>query len=124
VQGGADSNDNNEQASAQQEKGEESKADVPEQGQGTDNSESAEQEQKAGSAAQKDQDPAQQKNPEEEEKTEKQSEFQKVGDILEKWHKQRREILQANEEKDDKPAVDDMVCSSKYEGSGPLLTGV
>jgi midasin len=109
VQGGVDNQDTNDQAqSAQQETGEEVKADDAQQGQGTDQDQSLQQDQQVGQASAKDNDPSQEKN-REEKPSEQESTFRKVGDILEKWHRQRKEILNANEEDPDRPQVDNMV---------------
>ena len=61
---------------------------------------------------------AQDKNPDQEppqapqdKSTEEEKSFRKVGDILERWHRQRKQILDAGEDNDERPQVDDMVSS-------------
>jgi midasin len=109
VQGGADNQDKADQASAQQESGEESKSDDPQQGQGTENNESQTQNQEVGATSAQDTDPAQEQQQPQEKASEEEKTFRKVGDILEKWHRQRKQILDASEEDKDRPQLDNMV---------------
>jgi midasin len=109
VLGGADTQEKADQASAQQESGEESKSDDPQQGQGTEKNESQTQNQDVGAASAQDTDPAQEQQQPQEKASEEEKTFRKVGDILEKWHRQRKQILDASEEDKDRPQLDNMV---------------
>ncbi|KAI5781155.1 putative midasin [Geopyxis carbonaria] len=106
VEGGPDAQDTADAAaSAMQEQGEENQADAEKTGKGQTNDQSADQEQTAGEA---EQDASQaQQNAEREQQAAKEQQFQKVGDILEKWHRQRKEIISAQDEEERAP-VDDM----------------
>jgi len=109
TQGGADNKEKADQTSAQQENGEESKSDEPQQGQGTEKNESQRQDQEAGAASAQDKDPNQEPQKPQDKASEEEQTFQKVGDILEKWHRQRKQILNANEENTERPQLDNMV---------------
>ncbi|KAA8897801.1 hypothetical protein FN846DRAFT_910245 [Sphaerosporella brunnea] len=108
VQGGSDNQEKADQAFAQQESGEESKTDDPQQGQGTETNESTTQNQEVGAASALDTDPAQEQQKPQEEPSEEEQSFRKVGDILEMWHRQRKQILDASEEDKDRPQLDNM----------------
>ena len=109
VQGGTDNQDKANQASAQQESGEETKSDEPQQGHGTEQNESRQQNQEVGAASAQDKDPTQEPQAPKEKPSEEEKTFQKVGDILEKWHKQRKQILNASDEDKERPQIDNIV---------------
>ncbi|KAL7273036.1 AAA ATPase midasin [Rhizina undulata] len=104
VEGGDDQQDVKEQTSAQQESGQETKAGKP-KGQGMD--EAQPEEQTDGQAATKEADSAQEQSNNQEDNTEHDPSFRKVGDILEKWHRQRKQILDAKDDSD-RPQLDNM----------------
>lgn len=105
VEGGNDEQDANEQTSAQRESGEEAKSGET-HGKGTDNTQA--QEETTGQASAQEADSAQDQQNKREEQTEQDSSFRKVGDVLEKWHQQRRQILNAKED-EERPALENMV---------------
>lgn len=105
VEGGNDEQDANEQISAQRESGEEVKSGET-HGKGTDDTQT--QEETTGQASAQEADSAQDQQNKKEEQTEQDSSFQKVGDVLEKWHQQRRQILNAKED-EERPPLENMV---------------
>jgi len=108
VQGGTDNQDKADQFSVQKESGEETKSDEPRQGQGSEQNESRQQNQEIGAASTQDKDPKQEPQTSQEKPPEEKT-FQKVGDILEKWHRQRKQILDASDDDKERPQIDSMV---------------
>lgn len=108
AQGGTDNQEKADQASAQQDSGEESKSDEPQQGQGTDKNDSQRQDQEGGAASAQDKDASQDQQKPQDKPSEDKT-FQKVGDILERWHRQRKQILDPSEEDKERPRVENMV---------------
>lgn len=97
VEGGSDEQDVNEQTSAQRESGEDAKSGET-HGKGTD--EAQVQEETTGQASAQEADRPEEQFNKREEQTEQESSFRKVGDVLEKWHQQRRQILNAKEDEE------------------------
>jgi len=113
--GGADQQDGGEQNSAQQQSGEEAKSGEPPES----NSADADQAhgQKFGQATVQDASlQSDDQVPKDEHVKEEQESFRKVGDVLEKWHRSRRDILDAQDT--ERPQVDNMVraenCNFNY----------
>lgn len=114
--GGADQQDSNEQNSAQQQSGEEAKSGEPPEANDADANQ--EHGQKFGQASVQD---ASLQNDDQVSKDEhlkeEQESFRKVGDVLEKWHRSRRDILDAQKDTE-RPQVDNMVraenCNFDY----------
>lgn len=110
VEGGNDEQDANEQTSAQRESGEEAKSGET-HGRGTDDTQT--QEETTGQASAQEADSTQDQQNKREEQTEQDSSFRKVGDLLEKWHQQRRQILNAKED-EERPPLENMVRMMTY----------
>ncbi|RPB13613.1 midasin, partial [Morchella conica CCBAS932] len=104
VEGGNDDQDANEQTSAQRESGEDAKS--GENGKGADEAQA--QEETTGQASAQESERPDEKSNKKDEQTEAESSFRKVGDMLEKWHQQRRQILNAKEEDEERPQVENM----------------
>jgi midasin len=114
VEGGNDEQDANEQTSAQRESGEDAKSGET-NGKGADEAQA--QEETTGQASAQESERPDEKSNKKDEQTEAESSFRKVGDMLEKWHQQRRQILNAKEEDEERPQVENMVrhiCPSIY----------
>lgn len=105
VEGGNDEQDANKETSAQRESGEEAKSGET-HGKGTDDTQT--QEETTGQASAQEANSAQDQQNKREEQTEQDSSFRKVGDVLEKWHQQRRQILNAKED-EERPPLENMV---------------
>lgn len=120
VEGGNDEQDANEQTSAQRESGEDAKSGET-HGKGTEETQT--QEETTGQASAQEADSAQDQQNKREEQTEQESSFRKVGDVLEKWHQQRRQILNAKED-EERPQLENMVRTGlhPHDPPGHMLT--
>ncbi|KAI5796399.1 hypothetical protein DFH27DRAFT_115210 [Peziza echinospora] len=96
VDGGADQEQDNKDTSTQQQQGEE-KNEEGTQGEGQSEDKS-DQQATGNDSAQAQTEQNQQDKQEEQRQTVEKTSFKKVGDILEKWHRQQKEILDAQEE--------------------------
>lgn len=105
VEGGNDEQNANKETSAQQESGEEAKSGET-HGRGMDDTQT--QEETTGQASAQEAESTQDQQNKREEQTEQDSSFRKVGDVLEKWHQQRRQILNAKED-EERPPLENMV---------------
>ena len=105
VEGGSEQQQDNEAASARQEMGEENSK-QSNQGQGNNEAQSDEEATGQQSAIPNESRPKDQATAEKEQSVERSS-FKKAGDILERWHRQQKEILGAQEKEHER--VDEMV---------------